>query len=409
MNLRPIKKSIALQRRADDVIAGGALTNSKRPQSFVRGVYPTHLHSGLGAYVKDVDGNGYIDYICSLGAVLFGYKNPKIEQAVIEQITKRGPIFSLGTELEVEVAEGYRDRFSYLQQVRFLKTSSEACAAALRIARAYSGKKYVLSQGYNGWHDEFTFLTPPAHGVPDVFSKSIGKLPIDYSPSLLENEVAAVILEPVITDNSPERIAWLHRLRADTKKHNVLLIFDETITGLRYPGLSVAKCSSIDPDLMVMGKSIAGGYPLSMLGGRRDVMSSDYFVSSTFAGDCVALSAAKAILDLIKEPGLLDLLHAKAQLFCTHFNNIEPNLIRIDGYGTRGLLVGSDLNKALFMQECVKAGLLFGPSFFYGTTHQDYDDHAYSICKAVLTRIKNNEVSLEGDMPQKAYAQKARE
>jgi glutamate-1-semialdehyde aminotransferase len=272
------KRSQELQRRANDVIAHGALTNSKRPASFVEGVYPTHFRDGRDAYLTDVDGNGYVDYIGGLGAHHFGYRHPEITEAVRKQVQDFGSIFSFASDLEVEVAEGFRDRFPFLQRLRFLKTASEACSAAIRIARAFTKKACVLSEGYHGWHDDFVSLTPPAEGVPARYWMET----LPTKEPILYEQLAAVIVEPVIVDAGPDRIRWLHELRAETKKRDVLLIFDETITGIRYPGLSVAKATGIDPDIAIMGKAIGGGYPLALVGGRADVMSCDYFVSSTY-------------------------------------------------------------------------------------------------------------------------------
>lgn len=403
-----MKKSFEYQKRAEAVIAHGALTNSKRPESFVKGVYPSHVTHGRGATLTDVDGNTYIDYICGLGSQLFGYTDELIQEAVMHRLG-RGTVFSLGSHLEVEVAEKFQHKFHYLERMRFLKTASEACSASLRIARAYTSKRYVFAHGYNGWHDGFTSLTPPAKGVPDIYSRAIGKLPIDFSPDTFENDVAAVILEPVITDLSDERINWLRRLRHETEQAGVLLIWDETITGIRFPSLSVAKYTGINPDLTIMGKAIGGGYPLAIVGGRADVMNTDYFVSSTFAGDCIALSAAAAVLHIINIPGVLEDLHRQANSFCEKFNAIAPDLVKIEGYGTRGVFNGTDIHKALFMQECVKAGVLFGPTFFYGTEHHKHDAFTLSVCNAVLNRIRNNEVRLEGEMPQTPFAQRVRQ
>lgn len=401
---RMTKRSEELQSRADQVIAGGALTNSKRPQSFVQGVYPTQIKHGLGAIVTDVDGNELVDYICALGAQLVGYRHPAIESEVINQIRK-GTIFSLGTELEIEVAEMLRSRFNFIQKLKFLKTGSEACSAAVKIARAFTGRSLILSEGYHGWHSEFTSLTPPAHGIPPIYSQVI----VPLNKREISIATAAVIIEPVIVDQSPERIALLRNLRDQTSKNGALLIFDETITALRFPEYSVAKFYGIEPDLIIMGKALGAGYPLSLIGGRADVMSADYFVSSTFAGDCVALAAAKALLKLTYDRNIMNRFWDKGKAFCDKFNSIDKDLIRIDGYGTRGLFIGEARAKALFMQECVKAGVLFGPSFFYGLQHEFQDDFTLGVCHTVLNRIKNGQVNLEGQMPQTPFAQKARE
>lgn len=135
-----LEKNKEFERRSRAVIAGGALTNSKRPESFVKGVYPTHIKSGKDCYLFDVDGNRFVDYICALGSNLLGYANREIDLAVRAQLEK-GTVYSLGSDLEVEVAEKLQGYFPFLERMRFLKTGSEACAAAVRIARAYQQSK----------------------------------------------------------------------------------------------------------------------------------------------------------------------------------------------------------------------------------------------------------------------------
>ena len=155
----------ALLRRAEQAIAHGALTNSKRPQGFVNGVYPTHLAKGQGAHVYDMNGNKYVDFICGLGSNLLGYANEEITEAITKQ-ARLGVTLSLGTELEVKVAEQVKVLFPFIERMRFLKTGSEATTAALIIARSYAGRSEVLSDGYHGFHPEFVSLTEPADGVP---------------------------------------------------------------------------------------------------------------------------------------------------------------------------------------------------------------------------------------------------
>jgi len=150
--------------------------------------------------------------------------------------------------------------------------------------------------------------------------------------------------------------------------------------------------------------------PLSIVGGRADIMESDYFVSSTFAGETVSLAAALKFLELLQSKKFsLDYLCAKANEFQDKFNKIRPEIVSLQGYGTRGVFVGSDLNKALFMQECAKAGILIGPSFFFTFPHIEIMEQVLSTMADILGRIHLGEVKIEGDLPQKPYAQKVRE
>lgn len=400
-----LEENLRMHKRSVEAIAHGALTNSKRPESFVKGVYPTHIQKAHGAFVTDVDGNTYTDYICSLGAILLGHANYEIGSAVIQRLWQ-GTSFSLGSEIEVETAELLKGIFPSIQRLRFLKTGSEACSAAIRIARAFTRRHTILSSDYHGWHDEFVSLTPPANGIPPHLN--IHNLKKDFCSDDFIG-VAAVIIEPVVTDWSNERLEWLRRLKSECEKSGTLLIFDETITGMRFQKYSVSNFSGIDPDILILGKALGGGLPLSVVGGRQDVMESDYFVSSTFAGDTLALAACQAIVKYCTANDVITRLWNDGNRFLTEFNKIKPEILRIEGYPTRGVFIGEAMPKALFFQEMVKAGILFGNSWFWQLKHSDESFLVLSICQAVLDRIANGQVKLEGELPKTPFAQKVRE
>ena len=391
---------------AEENIAHGALTNSKRPSCFVKGVYPTHIQSGYKCYLRDVDGNEYIDYICGLGTNLFGYANPDIRRAVEQSLLSGGSAFSLSSKDEVTFADRFVDEFPFIEKVRFLKSGSEGCAAAVRIARAYTGRFPVFSYGYHGWTDEFTALTPPAEGCP----------PANYMRGiLLEGEddfggppPAAVILEPVITDNSKEHIEKLKKIRESCDKHGIVLIYDETITAYRYKEGSVAKCYNILPDLWVAGKAIAGGLPLSVVGGRADIMESDYFVSSTWAGDRLAIAAASKSIDLIHSDFEPNQLWEYGGEFLRKFNDID-RCVQIEGYPTRGVFkYASEMWKHLFMQGMCESGVLIGPSWFYNKWLHAEMDNVIGIAKGVIKKLKENGIQPRGESPVSPFAERVR-
>lgn len=391
-------------RQRSQVIAHGALTNSKRPECFVDGVYPSHISRASGAHIWSDSGKRYLDFICALGTNLLGYAKKEINDAVKAQIDK-GNLFSFASTTEVEFAECIINHFPFIEQVKVLKSGTEGCNAAVRIARAHTGRELVLSDGYHGWSDDFVSLTAPALGVPK--RACIHKL----ENAILGHgdDVAAVIVEPVITDHSQDRIAYLKRLRETCDASGTLLIFDETITALRFPGLSFAQWSGITPDLIVMGKALANGLPISIVGGKKSVMSgSNYFISTTFAGDTLAMVAAMKVLPMVKEA--LPRMWDAAERFQADFNAIAPDTIRLDGYPMRGVLWGKDdLTKALFMQEMCKANIIFGSSWFWCEPHAYETDLVLSLAKIVLQKIKHGEVGLQGAMPVKPFAQKQRE
>jgi glutamate-1-semialdehyde 2,1-aminomutase len=393
-------------RRAQESIAQAYLTNSKRPESLVKGCYPTHIQRGQGAYLYDHDGRKYLDFICGLGTNLLGYGQEQVASAMAAEL-RHGYSHSFATHHEVEAAEKLKECFPFVDAVKFLKSGSEACSAAVRIARAKTIRDVVLSEGYHGWHDGFVSLTPPAIGVPDW---DLVYRHLKDFPDHAWDHVAAVIIEPVITDWSEARVKWLHELRAKCTRHGVMLIFDEVITGFRFPKFSVASYFGVTPDLIVLGKAIAQGMPLAAVGGKYDVMNCDeYFVSSSYAGETLSLVAAKTVMHLLQTKYDLTWLWERGQDFLSEFNSLWPEKLMIEGYPTRGVLKGDPLAKALFMQEAALAGMIFGPSFFFGFPHAAESQLYMGTIKAIVQRIKNGEVKLVGEMPKSPFSQRVRE
>ena len=400
------------QEQANQCIAQGALTNSKRPSTFVEGVYPTHLTKGNGCYVWDTDKRKYIDFICGLGTNLLGYANIDVNDAIVTQLNY-GATLSLSTTLEIDAANRVKSIMPFVDQMKFLKTGSEACMAAIRIARAHHGlsktkpdaRCFVLSDGYHGQLDEFISLTDPALGVETMASI----LPLIGNENLIKS-AAAVIIEPVITDWSAERVKWLKDLRAQCSESGTLLIFDEIITGFRFPRFCVANYFGVEPDLILLGKAIANGMPLSVVGGKKEIMSgTEYFVSSTFAGETLSLAAAIKTIDLLKGSRYsLDNLWQKGGEWLDTFNALWPGVLAIEGYPTRGRFVGDDMIKALFFQQAIDSGLLFGPSWFWNFSHIQKSETTLSACKDIVCKIKSGNVKLRGKMPQSPFAEKMR-
>src|ERR1051325_7633591 len=155
--------------RANQVVAHGALTNSKRPEAYVKGIFPSHVIRGEGCYLWDAWGNKYLDFVGGLGTNILGFGHPKITKAV-SRVLSQGPSLSLPTVLEIEVAERLTALTGF-PKVRFYKTGTEACMAAIRIARAFSMESnkdqyWGVSEDYHGWSDQFVSLTPPSKGIP---------------------------------------------------------------------------------------------------------------------------------------------------------------------------------------------------------------------------------------------------
>ena len=202
---RRFDRSLELLARARRVVPGASQTLSKAPSMFVEGAYPVFLERGRGCRVWDVDGHEYVDYVLGLASITLGYAYPSVSEAVARQL-ERGSIFSLPHPLEVEVAERLKQVIPCAEMARFLKTGSEANAAAVRVARAATGRDVLAIGGYHGWHDWYAVTTPRPKGIPKDLAKLV--VPFTYNDlASLEaaldehrGRVAAVIMEPVLLD-----------------------------------------------------------------------------------------------------------------------------------------------------------------------------------------------------------------
>jgi len=389
--------------RSQNAIAQNSLTNSKRLACLVKGIYPSHLSKSKGCFVWDTQNVKFVDYICALGTNFLGYGHPDIQAAVINQVNF-GVSFSLASTVEVLFAEKFKEFFPAFERIKIFKTGSEGCSNALKVARAYTNRKVVLSDGYHGNGDEFISLTDPAYGcVHKEHIRKLGDLS-DITP-----DIAAVIVEPVITDHSIDRRGYLEALRHVCTKNGVVLIFDEVITALRFQRHSVTNYYGVSPDLWVGGKALANGFPLCVLAGKSDLMNcAEYFASGTYYGEAVSLAAGLEVLKLLQTKYSTEILWKRGIMFLTKFNQIGGDIVRLEGYPTRGRFVASDINKGLFFQEMCKAKILLGPSWFYNFDLMDMDDMFFNVMTDIVSRIKSGSVKMEGELPQSPFAQKMR-
>jgi len=290
-------------------------------------------------------------------------------------------------------------------------TGSEACNASIRIARAHHGVSFknndralVLTDGYHGWGDNFIGILEPRYGImPDSFFK-----PLKGNEHLIRI-AAAVIIEPIITDISDKRIEYLRELRRETSAHGTILIFDEIITGFRFPKFSVSNYFEINPDILLLGKCIGGGHPLSAVCIAKSIGTNvDWFVSSTWAGYTLAMRGLIETIDLLKNELDIMSLWRSGMSFMSSFNELMPERIKLEGYPTRGVFVAENYFKSLFFQECVKAGLLFGNSFFINFKHLDHFESILSLLKDITYRLEHEKIELEGKEIKSPLAQTLR-
>jgi glutamate-1-semialdehyde aminotransferase len=286
--------------RALEYIPEGSFTLSKRPDAFPSQGSPRFAARGQGPYVIDDKGVSYLDWICGLGALTVGHTHPHVIDAVIKQV-RDGAIYSLPSVLEGQVAERLCGLIPCAEQVKVVKTGSEACAAAVRIARAATGREKIVKfkDHYHGWHD-WTMVTSAKHpGVPDSLLSGILEIHKDFDFDEAAGLPAAFICEP-------ERLLLngfdLPRLMDVAREHGVLIIFDETLSGGRLRLGGAQEMIGLYPDLAVFGKAFGGGYPFAFVCGKREYMQHAWPVSGTFSGDAIGLTAANAMLDVFEEP-----------------------------------------------------------------------------------------------------------
>jgi glutamate-1-semialdehyde aminotransferase len=374
--MRDLTSSRELLARARKVIPSATQTFSKGPNQWVRGVSSHYRSRGDGAWVWDVDGNKYLDYLMALGPIILGYNNGRVDDAVIRQV-KDGPIFSQMHPLEVEVAEMLVDLIPCAEMVRFAKNGSDTTSGAVRAARAYTNRDHVAYCGYHGWHDWYIGTTTRNKGVPAAVSAlshtfsyndigSLKKLFAEYP-----NGIAAVIMEPIGVELP--RDGFLEEIRHLCTQNGTVLVFDEIITGFRLRMGGAQAYFGVTPDLACFGKAMANGYPLAAVVGSRDLMQvfDEIFFSGTFGGDAIALAACKATIEEMIEKDVIAHNWNVGNLLCEGLTEIVSrnglnDVVRILGLPARSVMSFPSLDestmllrRSFVMQECVKRGLLY--------------------------------------------------
>jgi glutamate-1-semialdehyde 2,1-aminomutase len=300
-------------------VPGFTSTGSKRPDALfgqaepgTDGPPPERIARAAGCRVWDEAGREYVDYVMALGAVALGYGHPAVNRAA-EQAIAAGVVGPLPPLVEEELAEALCRHVPWIEAVRFLKTGAEAVAAAVRLARVATGRDRALGCGYHGWLD--WCQGGGSEGVPAATRALYAELPFNDSERARRqireagDRLAAVVVEPVVVDE-PRR-EWLEVLREETTRVGAVLVFDEIKTAFRLAVGGAAERYGVRPDLVVLGKALANGFPLAAVGGRRDLMAgvSRTWISSTLATESVALAAAKATLEVVVAERVPDHLH----------------------------------------------------------------------------------------------------
>lgn len=319
---RKFDESRKLQRRAEAVIPGGVDSPVRAFRAV--GGEPPFVVRGEGSHVWDADGNSYIDYVGSWGPLILGHAAPGVIEAIVNA-ARNGTSYGASTPAEVELAEAVLEAFPAMEKVRFVSSGTEATMSAIRLARAFTERKYIVKfEGcYHGHTDALlvkagsgvaTLGIPGSAGVPEEFVQFTLALPFNDSNAVdqafrkYKNEIACVIVEPVVGNMGcvPPDKGFLDALRYLTSRDGSLLIFDEVMTGFRVAYGGAQELYGTRPDLTTLGKIIGGGLPVGAYGGPAEIMDlvaplGPVYQAGTLSGNPLAMSAGLAVLRYLRE------------------------------------------------------------------------------------------------------------
>ncbi|BEP28737.1 glutamate-1-semialdehyde 2,1-aminomutase [Helicovermis profundi] len=400
-----MNNSNSIFNRAKKVIPGGV--NSPVRAFGAVGIDPIFVKSALGSKIYDVDGNEYIDYICSWGPLIFGHSKKEFISGV-EEIMMRGTSYGLPTEIEVSMAELIVDAYPSIDMVRMVSSGTEATMSAIRLARGYTKKNKIIKfEGcYHGHSDSLlvksgsgtlTYFEPTSLGVPSkvVEDTLVAKYnDIESVKKLIEmygDDIATVIVEPVAGNMgvvAPD-IKFMKELRRITEDNNILLIFDEVITGFRVSYGGAQEVLGIKPDITCLGKIIGGGLPVGAYGGRKEIMElvsplGGVYQAGTLSGNPLAMHMGYKTLKALKNDKSL---YTKIENLAIYFENELNRIIQdlkapLTVTRFKGMLCiffidneiksyddvkGSDLKSyAEFFRKMLKEGVILPPAQFEG-------------------------------------------
>jgi len=386
-----LKRSFEMYEEAKKLSPGGMM-GIRRPYNFVEGEYPIFIQSGYGGHIVDVDGNDYIDMLCSYGPIILGHKEKEIDDAVVEQM-KHGFCFSLVQPVQNELEKKLREVIPCAEMSILVKTGTDATSCAVRIARGYTKRSKILRCGYHGWAD----WCVEVHGgvlektYQDTLEFHYNDLPA--LEKLLEDnkgEVAAIIITPIghplAKPVEEPNAGYLEGVRRLADKHDAVLIFDEIRSGFRISLGGAQERYKVTPDMACVGKAMANGYPISAVVGKEKfmkVVEKEVFISSTFFPNSLEMIAALKTIEISKRENVCDSIWKRG----TEFNNglqrvIDKHKLPIKVSKVPPmpyLTFDSDetglykKRRTLFYTEAIRRGLFIQPFHHWYIAHRHTD------------------------------------
>ncbi len=325
-----LTKSMSMLEDAYRLTPGG-VGGIRRPYNFVVGEYPVFITHGKGGHIFDVDGNEYIDMLCAYGPIILGYVEPEINEAVKARMDQ-GFCFSLVQPVQNELEERLAEVLPCGEQTIIVKTGSDATNAAVRAARAYTGRDKIARCGYHGWGD---WCVEVKGGIPqavqDLTKEFVYGDIADLERVFAENpgEIATVIITPVGHPMAlpviPPPEGYLEKVKEVAHKHGAVLIFDEIRTGFRVAMGGAQQRYGVTPDLTTVGKAMANGYPIAAVVGRREILSmyeKVAFLSSTFFPNSLEMVAAMKCMDILEREDVQNVIWERGTRFLERLGEI---------------------------------------------------------------------------------------
>ncbi|HAR4473779.1 TPA: glutamate-1-semialdehyde 2,1-aminomutase [Staphylococcus aureus] len=352
-------ESERLQQLSNEYILGG-VNSPSRSYKAVGGGAPAVMKEGHGAYLYDVDGNKFIDYLQAYGPIITGHAHPHITKAIQEQAAK-GVLFGTPTELEIEFSKKLRDAIPSLEKIRFVNSGTEAVMTTIRVARAYTKRNKIIkfAGSYHG-HSDLVLVaagsgpsqlgSPDSAGVPESVAREVITVPFNDINAYKEaiefwgDEIAAVLVEPIVGNFGMvmPQPGFLEEVNEISHNNGTLVIYDEVITAFRFHYGAAQDLLGVIPDLTAFGKIVGGGLPIGGYGGRQDIMEQvaplgPAYQAGTMAGNPLSMKAGIALLEVLEQDGVYEKLDSLGQqleeglLKLIEKHNITATINRIYG------------------------------------------------------------------------------
>jgi glutamate-1-semialdehyde aminotransferase len=375
-----IERTGRLMSRARTILAYGGLDGIvQRPLHYSpHGVFPQFAADAQGCRFRDTTGQEFIDWVIGWGPVMLGHRRPEVERAIREQVVA-GPNLSLMHPIEIEVAEALVEMIPCADMVAFGKNGSDGLTAAVRLARAITGRDVILQYGMHGFHDWFVGQLAHVRGIPAAWRELVVSFPYGDVDELARRfeahrgRVAAIVMEPV-REVLPKP-GYLAAVRDLAHAHGALLVFDEVMTALRLGPGGAQEAFGVLPDIACLGKSMGNGMPLSAVVGRREYMQHLPGVGfgMTFRGDTLSLAAARAVLKVVRTEPVAEHLAAIGEALRAGFRDLCRELgVGFDLIGPPARMsvlfagagrLDAETLRDLFLQECLKRGVFTNGNF----------------------------------------------